>query len=906
MHAMGRSIVVVTAVVAAGAVAVFLADIHRGHRVASVHRQRRTTEAFDPLAAAEAAERAWRVRESPQSAWNRASAREGLHVRAAALVAWNDVLRLESDPARRSEAAAHLRRLAAPSAAQRWASVRKGLESGRNIQETVVQFPQEARLYAEEELFASGTDRSLALATEIGEVLARTTGERLLIDSAAAIHNATAEGRRRLTYAHAIYAHGRLLFVAQEMGNAAAELRHAEVMFDQERSPFALRAALYAATAEYYVGRIDEAAASLTRTLVAAMARSDGYLTVCGQILWLRGLIEEGYGHHDAGLADYHRALSFFERAHEPENSLGVETVIAEAYRFIGQDRAEWSFEERALRTMESTGTSRRSHAALSDAAEAAAKRGRPLAALVFQNDLVAITRTKQDPVSLCDALIARSTYEALAGDRTAAECDLAEVRRTLSAIHDSDMRLRTLGNLRAAEATFWTAFDPARAAAAADAATAELTSLGNHSQTARLQLESGRALSRLRRNSDALKRWTDGIAECEQQRASLSLQEYRRTYFETCRALFDESISTLARSRRFSEALALAEQSRARGLRDVLDPSPQPAARLSSADIPVDVSVVEIAELPEAVVIWCIDAREIAGVIRQGNISILRSEIECLRSDACDSRRAAADLFDALLRPIAQRLKRRVVVVPEGDMYRIPFAALFDRERRRYVVEDHETSVAPSLSLLGRSEADGSLATGKIVLVNAAPDSLPGADREIRDLAHLYPQPTIVAGSACTRDNVIRCLQSGAMVHFAGHGLKPSDNSDPALVVAGGELLYPDDIARLPLCHMRLVVLGACSTAGGRASSEGPLSISRAFLAAGAQRVVATLWDIDDDSSRHILIDFHRSLRSGTAPSGALRQVQLDAVRNSRPVREWAAFEVIESQFWRKRRVQL
>jgi CHAT domain-containing protein len=178
---------------------------------------------------------------------------------------------------------------------------------------------------------------------------------------------------------------------------------------------------------------------------------------------------------------------------------------------------------------------------------------------------------------------------------------------------------------------------------------------------------------------------------------------------------------------------------------------------------------------------------------------------------------------------------------------------------------------------------------------------SLQGATHEIAAIRPIYPGAAILRGSSCTTINIKRALREAEVVHFAGHALPGGDLIEPTLVLQPSSgntgLLYARDIAAMPLRSLRLVVLGACGTAGGKIGSEGPLSIARSFLAAGASRAVATLWPIDDTASVPLLVGFHRSLQGGFDAASALQETQIRAIKSSIPARNWAAFEVLETE---------
>jgi len=87
---------------------------------------------------------------------------------------------------------------------------------------------------------------------------------------------------------------------------------------------------------------------------------------------------------------------------------------------------------------------------------------------------------------------------------------------------------------------------------------------------------------------------------------------------------------------------------------------------------------------------------------------------------------------------------------------------------------------------------------------------------------------------------------------------------------------LYARDVADLPLTA-DLVTVSACRSAGERAySGEGLVGFAWAFLRAGARRVIAGLWDVDDRSSAELMDRLYANLAAGERPSEALRHAKL------------------------------
>jgi CHAT domain-containing protein len=98
---------------------------------------------------------------------------------------------------------------------------------------------------------------------------------------------------------------------------------------------------------------------------------------------------------------------------------------------------------------------------------------------------------------------------------------------------------------------------------------------------------------------------------------------------------------------------------------------------------------------------------------------------------------------------------------------------------------------------------------------------------------------------------------------------------------------------------HTRLVVLSACETFGGRLyEGEGLMGLARAFLASGAEAVVATQWPVGAGSA-DVMAVFYRGLSAGSAPDAALRDAQLALRRipeTSHPF-YWGGFALVRGR---------
>jgi CHAT domain-containing protein len=311
------------------------------------------------------------------------------------------------------------------------------------------------------------------------------------------------------------------------------------------------------------------------------------------------------------------------------------------------------------------------------------------------------------------------------------------------------------------------------------------------------------------------------------------------------------------------------------------------------------------------------------------------------------EERRRATRASAMLLGPVAARLgDRRLVVVADGALHYLPFAALPIPGRAERLITAHEVVTVPSAAALaalrvqaaGRTPAPLALAiladpvfeardprvragapragaATSVFLQHSSQDvGLAGFERlrssreEAQAIAALVPpgQAALALDFQASRATTLGPeVARSRVVHFATHGLLDSRSPDLSglvlsLVDEAGQpqngFLRAGDLYQLSL-GADLVVLSACQTALGKEiRGEGLLGLTRGFMYAGAPRVVASLWQVPDRATAELMQRFYAGmLRDGLTASAALRRAQVSMLadpRWSRP-HAWAGFSL-------------
>ncbi len=286
----------------------------------------------------------------------------------------------------------------------------------------------------------------------------------------------------------------------------------------------------------------------------------------------------------------------------------------------------------------------------------------------------------------------------------------------------------------------------------------------------------------------------------------------------------------------------------------------------------------------------WLIESHEVVVLPSASVIAVIRRELAARQPPAG----ALAVLADPVFRPDDRRL-RRPPAVPGAAAAPAALSLVIE-------APDVPRAAAPS--------------TASVPAAPAAPDrpaaaplpSLPYSRQEAEAIAKLVHGGEVLKALdfKASRDIVLSGrLADFRRVHFATHGILDSQHPEQTSLVLSlfdqdgrtreGHLSLRD-VYELDL-NADLVVLSACQTALGKdVRGEGLIGLTRGFMHAGAARVVASLWSVQDRATAELMKRFYDGmLTRGQRPAEALRKAQLQLSRDQRwqDPYYWAAFSL-------------
>ncbi|MCU1350753.1 MAG: Tetratricopeptide 2 repeat protein, partial [Acidobacteria bacterium] len=420
----------------------------------------------------------------------------------------------------------------------------------------------------------------------------------------------------------------------------------------------------------------------------------------------------------------------------------------------------------------------------------------------------------------------------------------------------------------------------------------------------------SGEAQRALRHDLAARESFLAAIDAIERRRSRIvGNEESKQLYFQREVLPYLAVVDLAATRGDAQEGLAYAERAKGRVLLDVLR-----GREVSAPRMPANPAELIPSATDAAIELAVTDVRVCVFVVtRDGGIRLvataLRDRVTTLAARFAREigernlrfRTTARELYDILIAPAETALagKQRICIVPDQELWRVPFQALLDRNGR-YLIERAELFYAPSLAVLREFDRVVDRRSSKELLAAANRD-IPETIAEVGALGDVYgaAHATVLVGAR--EDRVKAELPGYRVLHFATHGV--FDDADPlhshlVFAAGGGDdgLLDAREMMQLRL-SADLVVLSACETAAGRpVPGEGVIGMSWALFVAGCPAMVASQWKVESASTTGVMVGMHRRLADSESIATALRQAQIDVMKTPRYEHPfyWASFVLL------------
>ncbi|NEZ67287.1 CHAT domain-containing protein [Leptolyngbyaceae cyanobacterium CCMR0082] len=266
-----------------------------------------------------------------------------------------------------------------------------------------------------------------------------------------------------------------------------------------------------------------------------------------------------------------------------------------------------------------------------------------------------------------------------------------------------------------------------------------------------------------------------------------------------------------------------------------------------------------------------------------------------------------AKQIYDSLLKPAESALEEAqvdtLIFILDGALRNIPMATLYDGQQ--YLVQKYSLALAPGLKLVDPKplvEQDLAAITAGLSESRHGFIPLPFVNVEVEQIQSTLDS-RVLLNETFTESALTDAINQTPfpVVHLATHG-QFSSNPEETFILAWDNPIQINALNRLLRNSeqsrqdaIELLVLSACETATG--DKQAALGLAGVAVRAGARSTLASLWNIDDETSAVLMQQFYQVLIDNpTTKASALRQAQLALLKNPRyqHPRYWAPYVLV------------
>ncbi|MCU0547814.1 MAG: CHAT domain-containing protein [Leptolyngbya sp. Prado105] len=272
---------------------------------------------------------------------------------------------------------------------------------------------------------------------------------------------------------------------------------------------------------------------------------------------------------------------------------------------------------------------------------------------------------------------------------------------------------------------------------------------------------------------------------------------------------------------------------------------------------------------------------------IRAFRMGVVRDD-----SDPDDYLVPGQQLYRWIITPLEAQLQaegiNQIIFCLGSGLRSLPLAALHDGQK--FLIEKYNLAIIPAFNLLDRQSRTSAnteiLAMGASTFSNKPP--LPGVPLEISSITQTPWQGTSLLNQEFTLKNLVAHRQKTpyGIVHLATHAEFTSGDVNQSYIQFWDQQLKLGQLQELGLQNppVQLLVLSACRTALGDTKAE--MGFAGLAVKAGSKAAIASLWSVGDASTLMLMKEFYRALKSAPMKADALREAQLEMIRNSDRIR--------------------
>jgi CHAT domain-containing protein len=800
---------------------------------------------------------------------------------------------------------------------------------------------QSARLFGERLLGEWGrqnlvlgakTVRLSKVVDTLAQSLKERGGDSLLWDSIENIRSVSAARNQgkllSLAQGLSLYLEGLQVFESGRFSSAKLIWIRSLALLKYGTSPFAKWLTFYIAVCDYQESRYDEALHALYHLVRDKMVTSR-YLAVAGRAFWVIGLIGVVRGDLTQALQNYGQAVSLFREIREEENLGAVCNLLAQAYRYIGDNEASWRYRREALARLAGMVELSRKQSVFQELVSAACDSGGLKFALETEDEILGLARESPNLYLLVSALRKKSEILQAMGSYPEALRSLREAESVASTLSDAGLRYSISGDLFKIKGELLTG-RPNEAIAMLSAALQSYKGTDYVLHIPSAYVLRSRAYRSIGQSDLAEKDLVSAMLAIERFSLRIQGEEAQRMYRDQIRKVFLESAVFFLEGKDYESALDCVERGHAQLLLQLIRQA-RMGKRIGRSNrvrashvvervrtsIPLSTALIEYEIDENRLLIWAVTNRGAKFISIPTSKELLGQLVVNFRQeivrDGNYAGRASIQLFDNLIRPVLGSLDdvNRLIIVPDDCLYSVSFSALYDSVAAKALIARFGVGVVPSasvyLELLAKPtkrsfrHIRALLVGGPVLKRGSQLTDIPASRCELIGLSRYFDRAEILVGEKARRSLFLKHVKDAELVHVASHSSQEGSFAEIVLSPESGArvpgTLSGTDISGIDLSKVRLVFLAACGTADGHYSnSEGVLSLTRIFMAKGVPSTIATLWNIEDKAASKFSASFYGHLDYEGDPLIALRSAQLEMV-NSRDdaIRSpafWAAFE--------------